>query len=117
MDPLKRALTNVSMERMLRVINLLRQHDRELPAQLMATFLYVCSHNPCHKQALEEDLMFTTASGSRNVNWLSDKHRLKKPGLGLINCDRDPSNRRRLLLKLTPKGLSISKEIESILYD
>ncbi len=105
------------MERMLRVINLLRLLDRELPAQAMASFLYVASHNPCHKQALEEDLEFTTASGSRNVNWLSDKHRLKKPGLGLITIERDPSNRRRLLLKLTPKGESLTKQIDLLLYD
>lgn len=116
MDPLRRQRTNPRMERVLKVINLLRLLDRELPAQVMATYFYVASHENCHKTAMEEDLEFTTASGSRNTDWLSKHHRLSKPGLDLIVKEPDPTNKRRTQLKLTPKGKQLIHQIEELLY-
>ena len=111
MDPLARQLTNPRLGRLLEALELFRVLDREVPAQVISTFLYVASHNPCHKQALEQDLGFTTASASRNTAWLSDQHRLKKPGLGLIHKYKDPSNNRRVLLALTEKGEELSERL------
>lgn len=116
MNPLKRDQTDHSVDRLLDALDLLRLLDREIPGQVMATFLYVASHNPCHKQALEEDLGFSTASGSRNTDWLSEKHRLKKPGLGLIKKEIDPSNKRRQLLSLTKEGELLISKMKKLLY-
>ena len=104
------------MEGLLSVIEHLRTLDREVPAQVVSVLLYVSIHDPCHKQAIEEDLDFTTASCSRNVDWLSNRHRLSKPGLGLIKKYRDPSNGRRFLLTLTSKGRELMKTLEAKLY-
>jgi DNA-binding MarR family transcriptional regulator len=104
------------LEPLLDVINLIRLLDREMPAQVVATLLYVATHDNCHKQALEEALDFTAASGSRNTDWLSAKHRLNKPGLGLIVKETDPSNRRRQTLTLSPKGRIFIKQLKDMLY-
>jgi len=90
--------------------------DKEMPAQVVATFLYVASHDECHKLAMEMALDFSTASGSRNTDWLSQYHRLNKPGLDLITKEVDPMNRRRQILRLTPKGKQLVQQIEEILY-
>lgn len=116
MDPLRRTRTNPQIERLLKAINLLRLLDREMPAQVIATFLYVASHDACHKLAMEEELNFSTASGSRNTDWLSEYHRLNKPGLNLITKEVDPTNRRRQILKLTPKGKELMNQLQDILY-
>lgn len=116
MDPLRRQVTNDNALRLLKVINLLRLLDREVPGQVIATYLYVASHNKCHKGALEEDLDLTTASSSRNTDWLSEHHRLNKPGLGLIKKEQDPTNRRRQQLILTQRGEQLLKQIEELLY-
>ena len=58
----------------------------------------------------------TGASVSRNTDWLSKNHRLNKPGLDLIVKERDPSDMRRQILKLTAKGSDIHNKILSILY-
>ena len=84
MDPLKRTITNSQSLGILNAFELLRLMDREIPGQVVSAFLYIASHNPCHKQALEEDLGFKNSSGSRTTDWLSDYHRLGKPGLGLV---------------------------------
>lgn len=116
MDPIKRGVTNPSMEGLLSVIEHLRTLDREVPAQVVSVLLYIAIHEPCHKQAIEEDLGFTTGSCSRNIDWLTTKHRLKKPGLGLVEKWLDPSNRRRFIVALTPKGKDLIKTLEAKLY-
>ena len=117
MDPLRRTLTDPQVYKILQAINLLRLLDREVPAQVVAAFFYVASHNDCHKTAMEEDLNFSAASGSRNSDWLSEFHRLRKPGMGLITKTQDPANRRRQQLRLTPKGEQLIHQIKEILFD
>ena len=117
MDPLRSQCTDAQMERLLKAMDLLRILDREMPAQVTSCFLYVASHKNCHKQAMEEYLNLSAASGSRNTDWLGDKHRLGKPGLGLIEKIPDPVNRRRAVLKLTDRGERTIQKLRRILYD
>ncbi len=116
MDPLRRQITDPQVVRLLKVVERVNSLDREFPAQVLSTLLYIASHENCHKQALEEDLGMTTASASRNTDWLSDKHRLGKPGLRLIIKEKDPTNRRKTQLRLTPKGKRLVAQIKEDLY-
>jgi|MDSV01.3.fsa_nt_gb DNA-binding MarR family transcriptional regulator len=114
------------MAKLMDVIEVFRLMDREVPAQVISTFLYIASHNPCHAQALGQDLTYENDKGepipmhasavSRNTDWLSEKHRLNKPGLNLITKEVDPFNRRRQILRLTPKGEKLARKLRSILY-
>ena len=118
MEPnLRRKQTDDKIERLLKVINLLRLYDREVPAQVLATLFYIGSHNDCHKTALEEDLNFTTASSSRNTDKLSKDHRLGKAGLDLIVKEIEEEAPRRQRLRLTKKGEDLMTQIKQILYD
>jgi len=118
MDPnLRRTVTDEQIERLLKVINLIRLYDREVPAQVLATLFYIGSHNDCHKTALEEDLNFTTASSSRNTDRLSKDHRLGKAGFDLIVKEVEEQKPRRQRLKLTRKGEDLMKQIKQILYE
>tara|TARA_B100000700_G_scaffold313106_1_gene397621 strand:- start:134 stop:523 length:390 start_codon:yes stop_codon:yes gene_type:complete len=125
---LRRSVTDEQIERLLKVINLLRLYDREVPAQVLSTLFYIGSHNDCHKTALEEDLNFTTASSSRNTDKLSKDHRLDgrldkngkpivKAGFDLITKEVEEQKPRRQRLKLTRKGEDLMNQIKSILYE
>jgi DNA-binding MarR family transcriptional regulator len=113
---LRRKQTDDQIERLLKVINLLRLYDREVPAQVLATLLYIGSRHDCHKTALEEDLNFTTASSSRNTDKLSKDHRLGKAGLDLIIKEVEEEPPRRQRLRLTKKGEDLMNQIKQILY-
>ena len=118
MEPnLRRKLTDDKIERLLKVINLIRLYDREVPAQVLATLFYFGSHNDCHKTALEEDLNFTTASSSRNTDKLSKDHRLGKAGFDLIVKEVEEEAPRRQRLKLTKKGEDLMNQIKQLLYE
>lgn len=112
-EPLKRQLTDPSLAQFMNAFELLRQMDREIPGQLVSTFLYIASHSPCHKQAIEEDLNLKSAAGSRLTDRLSDHHRHGKSGLGLVRKYQDPSNHRRVLVELTPKGEALVQQMKS----
>ena len=119
MDPLKRLETDRELNLLLTGWEMLRTQHRELPAQAITVLLYVASHNPCHKQAIEEDQGLTTASCSRMLTLLADgagRTGVKTRGLGLITKTTDPSNKRRHLLSLTPKGEKFVHLIKNIIY-
>jgi DNA-binding MarR family transcriptional regulator len=128
MEPnLRRKQTDDKINRLLKVINLLRLYDREVPAQVLATLFYIGSHNDCHKTALEEDLNFTTASSSRNTDKLSKDHRFNgkldkngKPmvraGYDLIVKEAEEVSPYRQRLKLSKKGEDLMNQIKQILY-
>tara|TARA_R100001443_G_scaffold77364_1_gene84578 strand:+ start:1417 stop:1734 length:318 start_codon:yes stop_codon:yes gene_type:complete len=103
------------MDRILRVNDLLRLLDDDITPIAVSCFLFVASHDGCHKQAMEEYLSLSTSSGSRNTDFLSHMHRLRKPGLNLIEKTQDPTNRRRSILTLTEKGRRLSNQIKRIL--
>lgn len=90
--------------------------DEEVPAQVVVVFCFVASHNPCHMQAIEEEIGLTPNSVSRNSDWLSTHHRLGKPGMGLIEKFTDPNNQRRKMLRLTSKGETLANHIKEVLY-
>ena len=116
MDPLRRVITFDKGLALLEVVKELQKLDREVPAQVVCTYLYVATHDGCHSQAMMEDLELTAASASRNTDWLTKKHRLGKSGLDLIVKEIDPSNRRRQILRLTPKGKHLIHSICGTLY-
>ena len=118
-DPLKRLQTDDALASLLTCWELLRTKHREIPAQAVTVLLYVASHNPCHKQAIEEDLNLTTASCSRMIDTISDgngRSRVQTPGLGLVTKSSDPGNGRRIMLCLTSNGEELVHQIKSILY-
>tara|TARA_R100001443_G_scaffold55092_1_gene66392 strand:+ start:179 stop:592 length:414 start_codon:yes stop_codon:yes gene_type:complete len=132
LDPLRRNLTDLTIDRLSQAIELIRLSDpdrksNELPLHVLAVLLYVASHDDngrgCHKQALEEDLpLITRAGSSRNTDWLSKHHRLllpsgrRKPGLGLIKKEVDITDKRRSVLTLTKKGRELVNQIKDVLY-
>ena len=91
--------------------------NREIPGQLVSCFLYIASHDGCHKQAMEEALNLTTASASRNTDWLAaGRWGVDSKGLGLITKEKIQGDR-RIALRLTSEGRDQARTMKSIIYD
>lgn len=103
------------MWKICRIEELFRLQDYEVPGQLVSVFCFIASHNPCHFQAIQEGLAMSPNSVSRNTDWLSYTHRLGKPGMNLIRKYKDPTNMRRMIAELTPKGVAMVRQIKEIL--
>lgn len=117
-DDLRARLTDPASAKILRAFELLRMLDREMPGQCVSTFLYVASHDGCHKQAIEDALALSTAASSRNTDLLSTgRIGNRRSGLELISKEYDPMNRRRQIMRLTPKGRQVINQMKLCLYD
>lgn len=109
--------TDLKLGRLQQVTDLLRNLDNELPAQVISVFFYVCAHNGCRTAGMPNALGLAQSSISRCTDWLSDYHRLGKPGMGLIKKTMDPLDRRSRVLTLTFKGEMLMEEIKEIVWD
>ena len=65
---------------------------------------------------MEEDLGMSSASGSRNTDYLCKQARYKRAGLDLITKEDDPDNRRRMILRLTPSGVRLKNDLLNDIY-
>ena len=115
--PIWRERTDEVMWKVCRIHELFRLQDVEVPGQLVSVFCFIASHNPCHFQAIQDGLAMSSNSVSRNTDWLSHSHRLGKPGMNLIRKYKDPTNMRRMIAELTPKGQAMVNQIKEILND
>ena len=107
------------MTRLLDVIDTLRVLDVEMPAQVIACFLYVASRpDGCTTSEMQEDLGLTPASMSRNTTWLTGTHRSNpERGLNLITKDVYEPNKRLRYLRLTQQGHNLAKQLSMKLND
>ena len=104
-------------ERLRRSIDLLRTFEHEIPGQVISVFFYVCARNGCKTTPIPKDLGLASSSVSRCTDWLSDYHRLGKPGMGLIVKKKDAMDQRVRRLYLTPKGELVKQQIAELLND
>ena len=113
MDPLRGLVTDESTLAVFKAIEVIRllANEGNMPLQALQCFLYVCSHDKCHKAQMELDMGLSTASGSRNTDYLCSQNRYKTAGLNLITKEADPFNRRRIQLRLTPLGVRIKNDL------
>ncbi|MFG1488107.1 MarR family transcriptional regulator [Oceanospirillum sp. HFRX-1_2] len=103
--------------KILHVITELRHIGPDMPIQTAATFLSVANEEGITMKRLSEKLGISQSSVSRNVAALSKTHRLNKPGYDLLYAMEDPTERRRKIVRLTPKGRLLADKIAQCIED
>ena len=110
-------VTREKSNRLYMAFEILRSQEREFPAQLVSTLLYVAAHNGCRQEDLMEATSMSSSSISRNVTWLGPRHRLGKEGLKFIYRERDPDDPKRYRLFLSKKGEQMVNLLEKTVFD
>jgi hypothetical protein len=64
-------ITEPELEKLRKVIDVLRLFDRQIPAQVMSTFFYIASHDACKPSDAGKVLNMTASSLRRCTDWLS----------------------------------------------
>jgi DNA-binding transcriptional ArsR family regulator len=70
---------------------------------------------PATLEHLAERLGITPTTLSTHMRYLGDKYREGKEGLGLVEMDIYPLNRRQKIFRLTPKGKALAAQLAYIL--
>ena len=103
---------------LLNVVERFREVDAEMQAQSMAILLKVAKHSlPLKMAEIAEELGLSQSTVSRNVAYLGDWNRHREKGHQLVEAYEDPSERRRKLVRLTPKGKRFVTSLANIVTE
>lgn len=94
--------------------------DRDLPITSALVFLAVARTGTegCDQGRVMEELQLSSAGISRTVQTLGRTHYLKgKAGLDLVERQFDPTDNRRRVLRLTPKGTRLMRALVKQMED
>jgi DNA-binding MarR family transcriptional regulator len=98
-----------------------RKLDPVMPAQTMAHFLVIAERAPEEIGMKELAGMFglSQSSTSRNVAYLGKVWKTNSegavPGLDLVEAYEDPMERRRKLVRMTPKGKRVAEALAGLI--
>jgi len=98
---------------LLKALDEFRKLDPVMPAQTMAHFLAVADRAPeeISMGELAEAIGLSQSSTSRNIAYLGKTWKPGVAGLDLVEAFEDPMERRRKLVRLTPKGKRVAESL------
>lgn len=99
---------------LVQVLEAFRRLDPDLPIQYALSFLTIAEHEGLSIGELAERLGIAQSSASRNVAALSRWHSFGKEGHDLVEAHEDPRERRRKLIRLTPKGRALIETLAGL---
>lgn len=109
----ERVAARIGITRLIGAVVVIREVAPDIGIQAVHMLLEVARKPGITVSELIRKTGLSQSSCSRNLALLSAQHRLGKPGLDLVYTQEDPSERRRKLARLTPKG----EELVSLVAD
>lgn len=105
----------MDLDQLARALDVFKTLDpAQLPAHRIRFFLEIAQHGPIDYRELEERLVTSNASVSRNVQALSDIREDGRAGFGLVETYRDPADGRRFLVRLTTRGKHLMNQLRAL---
>jgi DNA-binding MarR family transcriptional regulator len=104
---------------LLKIIEEMRKFDSHMESQTIAVFFYVCQYGAVDGVSMKnisKELGIAQSTVSRNCYKLSDKIK-EKPGIGLLQSFEDPTERRRKLVRLTPRGKRVHSTLSELVVE
>jgi len=96
-------------------LELFRDLDPEMQAQAIATFIVIANADEdISMQEIQTATGLPSSSTSRNVQLFSETQRLGKPGHNMVEAYEDIADRRRKLVRLTPKGKTFKARLSTV---
>lgn len=102
-----------AIRKLRQVINIVRLVDDAMPIQTLSVLLDIARHPKTSVNEISTRTGLAQSSASRNVAALSDRHWLKRPGLGMVELVLNPEDIRRKDINLTAKGERFIQQIVS----
>lgn len=103
--------------RVFQIIEEFRKIYPDMQMQTAAVFVTIALNEGITMKDLGQRCGLAQSTSSRNVALLSDKLRHDKDGYGLVVATEDPVERRRKIIKLTPRGKRVAASLCDIIRE
>lgn len=100
-----------------RAVDEVMKINRHLTGFQLQAFLTAATNEGIIQYTLQEKMNTSNAVMSRTLSKLSKHGYNGRPGLGLLETEQDPDDRRFMIVTLTPKGRALIQRIRQILGD
>jgi DNA-binding MarR family transcriptional regulator len=115
-DPRSSTLKNErAYLKMIRVLELLRNHHPIIHANSIISFLLVANNPGLSNSEIEKRLGVDSGTASRSIGLFRERHKPNKSGLGWVVSKPDDRDARVVRSYLTPRGERIWKMIRDIM--
>lgn len=105
----------MDLDQLARALDVFKTLDpAQLPAHRIRFFLEIAQHGPIDYRELEQRLVTSNASVSRNVQALSEIREDGRAGFGLVETFKDPADGRRFLVRLTTRGKHLMNQLRAL---
>ncbi|GGX91321.1 hypothetical protein GCM10007160_18530 [Litchfieldella qijiaojingensis] len=104
--------TKAGMMRVCQILEEFRQIYPDMQTQTAVFFVTIAMNPGITMKELMERTGTVQSTCSRNVSLLSEWLKHNKPGYGLVQAMEDPVERRRKIVKLTPKGERLAAQLD-----
>ena len=104
-----------ALPRLVGAIEEFRKFDPEMQLQTVLTFIHVAIFPGLTMKELSSRVGVAQSSTSRNVASLSKQKKFDKAGHALVIAEEDPRERRRKLVRLTPRGERVAATLREYL--
>jgi len=94
----------MEIEKLIHLFETLRDVDSEMPISKVIALLMVAKHGQMTLTEWGDKAGISPATATRYAVELSKPLRDKEKGLGFISSERDPENRRKVLVNMSTKG-------------
>lgn len=103
----------MDLDQLARALNAFAAMDPiNFPLHHVQVFIEVARSGKCTFAELQEAMNLTNGSVSRTVAALSDVNRHGQPGFRLVEVFKDPEQPRRYLVRLSPRGKALLKQLK-----
>jgi DNA-binding MarR family transcriptional regulator len=107
------------LKKAIAVLETFANYDRDMQMQTILAFLYVALENEMGRTAnvglVRDQVGVTSASATRNVQYWTDRNRYGQKGKECLESVINPANKTEKIIKLSPKGKALVKELEKLL--
>ena len=107
--------TRKALSQTLQVLEVFRDIDPTMQLGAAVGFVHVALEEGISVSEMAHRVGVELSSGSRYQQYFGKVDRARKPGKDLMSDPVDPNERRRKMLRLTPKGQRIVSKLETVL--
>ncbi|MCR9187419.1 MAG: hypothetical protein NXH96_01400 [Alteromonadaceae bacterium] len=107
----------MQVRNLIKVLNLFREKEEDIPIGTILSFLYLMDHGEATVSNIDSYFGLGKSRSSRNMRNLTNRARPGKAGIDVASCEPDPNDFRVAIFRLNEDGQELAKRVRELLSE